>query len=95
MANDHKNDQLLAYAVHPGEVVTPQTEGHSTEQGDAWESLLQTDIGLVGGFCTWLTRTARPWASGRYLSVHWDVEELEAKKDEIVEKDSLKFRMVV
>lgn len=37
MANDHREDGLVAYAVHPGEVVTPQTQGHSTEKDDAWE----------------------------------------------------------
>ncbi|KAK5075046.1 hypothetical protein LTS08_001871 [Lithohypha guttulata] len=95
MANDHAADSLLAFSVHPGEVITPQTEGHSNESGDDWEKLLQTDVGLVGGFCTWLTHTRKEWLSGRYLSVHWDVNELEAKKEEIVEKDALKFRMVV
>ena len=38
MATDHKDDELLAFAVHPGEVVTPQTQGHSTESGDTWDS---------------------------------------------------------
>ena len=38
MAADHASDGLLAFAVHPGEVVTPQTQGHSTENGDAWDS---------------------------------------------------------
>lgn len=95
LVNDHGEQGLQAFALHPGEVVTPQTEGHILEKGDMWESLLQTDIGLVGGFCTWLTREPRKWLSGRYLSVHWDVDELEAKKDEIVEGDKLKFRLHV
>lgn len=86
---------LQAFAVHPGEVVTPQTQGHSNESGDTWESLLQTDIGLVGGFLTWLTSERREYLSGRYMSVHWDVVELEKKKDEIVKEDKLKFRMIV
>ena len=57
--------------------------------------MLQTDIGLAGGFCTWLTKERREYLSGRFLSVHWDVDELESKKDEILEGDKLKFRMVV
>lgn len=95
MNNDHGDEGLLAFAVHPGEVVTPQTEGHSTATGDEWEKLLQTDISLVGGFCTWLTREPRKYLSGRYLSVHWDVDELESKKDEILQGDKLKFRLAV
>lgn len=37
MANDHGEEGLLAYAVHPGEVVTPQTLRHSRKKGDMWE----------------------------------------------------------
>jgi hypothetical protein len=33
--------------------------------------------------------------SGRYLAVTWDVDELEQMKDDIVNKDLLKFRMTV
>jgi hypothetical protein len=95
MATDHKDDGLLAFAVHPGAVLTPQTELHSTQKGDAWDSLLDDDIGLCGGWLTWLTRERREWLSGRYLSVTWDAEELEAMKDEIVKGEKLKFHMEV
>jgi hypothetical protein len=33
--------------------------------------------------------------NGRYLSAKWDVDELEAMKDEIVKGGKLKMRMVV
>jgi hypothetical protein len=33
--------------------------------------------------------------NGRYIDATWDVDELEKKKDEIVEKDMLKMRLVV
>ncbi|KIW04153.1 uncharacterized protein PV09_04960 [Verruconis gallopava] len=94
--NDHyEKDGILAYAVHPGAVLTPQTQGHSNEKGDIWEQILSDDVGLCGGFLTWLTSERRPWLSGRYISVNWDTEELEAMKDEIVKTDKLKMRMVV
>ena len=57
--------------------------------------VLSDDIGLCGGFLAWLTAEPRPWLSGRYVRVSWDVEDLEAKKDEIVKGDKLKMRMVV
>jgi len=57
--------------------------------------VLTDDAGLCGGWLTWLTKEKRPWLSGRYLSVNWDVDELGKKKDEIVEGDKLKFRMVI
>ena len=115
--NDHGKEGVLAFAVHPGAVLTPRTENHSNKKGDVWDQgesgahpqrvcfprklinhlvlVLHDDIGLCGGFLTWLTREKREWLGGRYLSVAWDVEELEKMKDEIVKEDKLKFRMVV
>ena len=95
MANDHGGDGLLAYAVHPGAVITPQTQHHSLEKGDAWDSGLTDDVGLCGGFLTWLTKERRDWLNGRYISVNWDVDELERMKDDIVAKDLLKFSMAI
>jgi NAD(P)-dependent dehydrogenase (short-subunit alcohol dehydrogenase family) len=95
MANDHKAEGLLAFAVHPGAVLTPQTKNHSTQKGDAWDTLMTEDIGLCGGWLTWLTKERREWLNGRYLAVTWDVDELEAKKDEIIKEDKLKFKMTI
>lgn len=97
MENDHgrEKDGLISYAVHPGAVLTPQTEHHSLEKGDIWAKALVDDIGLCGGFLTWLTKERRDWLSGRYLAVTWDVDELKKKKDDIVAKDLLKFKMAV
>lgn len=71
MANDHGKEGLLAYAVHPGAVLTPQTEKHSLEKDDFWDANLTDDIGLCGGFLTWLTKERRDWLSGRYMSANW------------------------
>lgn len=57
--------------------------------------MLKTDIGLAGGFCTWLTKERREYRSGLISSVHWDVNELESKREENVQVDKLKFKMVV
>ena len=54
--NDHyEKDGVLAYAVHPGAVVTPQTQGHSNDKGDVWEQskllqppLLPCDFRIAG-----------------------------------------------
>lgn len=43
----------------------------------------------------WLVRERRDWLAGRYFSCQWDVDELLAKKQEIVDGDKLKMRMVV
>lgn len=57
--------------------------------------MLNDDVALCGGFLTWLTKEKRSWLSGRYVSVNWDVEELEKRKNEIVEKDLLVMRMTM
>jgi len=38
MHHDYHKDGLLSYAVHPGAVLTPQTQAHSLSKGDAWDS---------------------------------------------------------
>lgn len=48
MHNDHAQSGLQAYAVHPGAVLTPQTELHSTEKGDAWDSCKWKTISNLG-----------------------------------------------
>lgn len=49
---------------------------------------------LAAGLILWLSHTPRPWLGGRYVSANWDVDELEAKREEIEEKDLLKARFV-
>ncbi|KJX92149.1 nad-p-binding protein [Zymoseptoria brevis] len=95
-ADHFERDGVTAFAVHPGTVLTPQTERHaSTQKGSMWTDMLTDDVGLCGGFLTWLTKEKRVWLSGRYLSVNWDTEELKGRREEIVEGDKLTFKMVV
>jgi NAD(P)-dependent dehydrogenase (short-subunit alcohol dehydrogenase family) len=48
---------------------------------------------LVGGAAVWLSSGDKSFLSGRYVSSNWDVEEIELRKDEIVEEDQLKFKI--
>lgn len=50
---------------------------------------------LVADTLVWLVRERRKWLNGRFLVVNWDVNELEAKKEEVVKGDKLKVRLVV
>ena len=58
---------------------------------------LVDDVGLCGAFCVWLTKDRRErsmqWLSGRFVSANWDVDELLAKKTEIMEKDLLRWQV--
>jgi hypothetical protein len=65
-------------------------------RADSYNNLVLVDTPeLCGGFCVWFTAGNRPWLAGRYLSATWDVEKLDAMKQEIVDGDKLKVRMVV
>ncbi|KAL8854001.1 MAG: hypothetical protein Q9221_001124 [Calogaya cf. arnoldii] len=84
---------ILAYSVHPGAV---PTELATDVMPKAMASAFLIDtLALSGNTIVYLTQKRQEWLAGRYISVNWDMEELFEKKDEIVEKDLLKVRMVV
>ena len=55
------------------------------------------DPALCGAFCVWLAHDIqnKMWLSGRWLNAKWDVDELCAMKEKIVNGGMLKARMVV
>ena len=48
-----------------------------------------TDGKLAGEFFAWLSTDEAEFLSGRFVWAEWDIEELKAKKAEILEKDLL------
>ena len=52
-------------------------------------------VELAGSWAVWLTQEKKEWLSGRYTDARWDTAELERRKQEIVEKDLLKFRLTM
>jgi hypothetical protein len=46
---------------------------------------------LAGGLAVWLATEEAKFLNGRYVNASWDVDDLVAKKDEIIEKNELKF----
>lgn len=72
----------------------PSAQQHSNNNNNKTTELTDDET-LCGGFLTWLTSEKRPWLSGRYLSATWDVNELELKKEEIVNENKLVMRMVI
>ncbi|KAF4160319.1 hypothetical protein CNMCM6069_008669 [Aspergillus lentulus] len=82
---------LLTFCVNPGAIRTKISEGILPEMvRDAFPD--HSDI--AGDTIAWLAAERRKWLGGRYVSCPWDMEELMKKKDEIMEKDKLKMRMV-
>ncbi|KAM0206142.1 hypothetical protein ACHAPA_011764 [Fusarium lateritium] len=82
---------LLAFCVNPGAIKTKNTEGAP----EAVRNALPHCPDIAGDTVAWLASERREWLGGRYVSCPWDMEELIAKKDEIIEQDKLKLRMVI
>ncbi|EUC33547.1 hypothetical protein COCCADRAFT_26172 [Bipolaris zeicola 26-R-13] len=88
LAGQYRGEGVLTVAVHPGAV---NTEMASEATPESLRAYLSDDVGLCGAFCVWLSCEKRMWLNGRLLSASWDVDELVEKKDEIEDRDMLKF----
>ncbi|KAI5209809.1 NAD(P)-binding protein [Aureobasidium subglaciale] len=82
---------LLTFCVNPGAIKTKISEGTAPE---SVRDKFPDKPDLPGDTIAWLSAARKDWLGGRYVSCPWDMEELLAKKDEIVEQDKLKLRMV-
>ena len=82
---------INAVSVHPGGVETEMAK----QEIEILGPYLNETAELPAGFTVWLTAEPRKWLGGRYLAAPWDVDVLEKKKDEIVEGDKLKVKLVV
>ncbi|KAK7985309.1 hypothetical protein PG996_005449 [Apiospora saccharicola] len=89
MATEYADQGLVCFSLHPGAVPTELAKG----MPDSMHHVLVDKPTLPAHSLVWLTKERRTWLSGRWASVNWDMEELEGRKDEIVEKDLLKFRL--
>ncbi|KAK3991523.1 hypothetical protein QBC44DRAFT_50727 [Cladorrhinum sp. PSN332] len=86
---EYHTQGLVAIAIHPGAVKTEL----ALKLPDWLHPHLVDAPELPADNILWLTSERREWLSGRYICSNWDVTELEARKDEIVEKNLLKFKM--
>lgn len=87
---EYGSQGLLTFCVNPGAIKTNITEHLPWLVRNA----LPGRPDVAGDTVAWLAAERRDWLGGRYVSCPWDIEELLAKKDEIVEEDMLKIRMV-
>lgn len=87
---EYADQGLLALCVNPGAIKTKLSEGNLP---DSLRDMLPHRADMPGDTIAWLAAERREWLGGRYLSCHWDMEELMAKRDEIVAGDKLKLKM--
>jgi len=82
---------LVAISVRPGGVRTDL----SLKMPSKYHSILVDTPELSGDAVAWLCGERREWLSGRFVNGNWDMEEFLAKKQEVVDGDLLRFRMVI
>jgi hypothetical protein len=83
----------LSPEVKAGKFPQILLDGFESSRAEIYKDMIDTPD-LCAGFVV-CAKGQRDWLNGCYVSATWAVEELEAKRDEIVEADKLKFRMVV
>ena len=90
----YADEGLCSYSIHPGAVASEMADETTP---DSFRPYLVDSPELCGAFAVWLSqeKTRPNWLCGRLLSANWDVGELEAKRDSIIEQDLLKFRLTV
>lgn len=86
---DHVQDGIKCFAIHPGGVATELARNMPEDR----HTYLTDSPELAAGFIVWLASGRADWATGRYLSVNWDVEELTSLKDKILQDDLLVNRL--
>jgi NAD(P)-dependent dehydrogenase (short-subunit alcohol dehydrogenase family) len=86
---DHGEDGIKCFAVHPGGVPTTLAR----KMPEDMHQYLVDEPELAAGFIVWLCSGKADWATGRYLSCNWDVNELLQMKDRILKDDLLVNRL--
>jgi hypothetical protein len=69
-----------------------------TNAGEIWLTIIKVFIDtaeLSADTIVFLVREKRDWLAGRYVNCTWDMPELMAQKEEIVNGDKLKVRLVI
>ena len=91
LAKEYEAQGIVTFAVHPGGV---QTE-LALNMPEAVHGFLTDTPELAGDTLSYLTQKPQSWLIGRFVSVNWDMPEFFARKEEVVQGDKLKMRLVL
>lgn len=84
---EYSDKRIRVFAFHPGGIMTDM--GYQVPE--SIRKTLQDEVTLPGAFVVYLASAKSNYLAGRYVSANWDIEELEARQKEIIDKDLLKF----
>lgn len=92
LSAEYKDGGLIAYAIHPGNVVTDimGPDGPPEELNFVFTETAE----LAGDSVVFLSSQRREWLSGRYVNCTWDLGELMGMEESIVKGDKLRVRLV-
>ncbi|KAI3401096.1 hypothetical protein diail_241 [Diaporthe ilicicola] len=88
---DLEQPKLRVFSIHPGMVEAEKGRGMVVEPLLPFS---KDKAGLTGALAVYLTTDRADFLKGGYIHANWDVEELEAHKDEIAEKKLLKLAFI-
>ncbi|KUJ22346.1 NAD(P)-binding protein [Mollisia scopiformis] len=74
-------------SIHPGAIDTDMYVKSEMGPFD------MTEVDLAANFMLWLASPEADFLKGRFAWVHWDIDELKAKKEEILSGDLLKYTL--
>lgn len=84
---DAEYPRLRAFTLSPGIVLTGMTH-------ESFKPFARDHPELPGMMTVYLAQERADFLRGSWVGVNWDVKELEANKDEIVEKKLLKMQWI-
>jgi NAD(P)-dependent dehydrogenase (short-subunit alcohol dehydrogenase family) len=82
-----ENPNVTAISIHPGTVKTDIVRDWLVRHA-------KDNPKLSGGLGVWLTTEEAKFLNGRYVSANWDVDELVARREEIVNGGKLLIDIV-
>ncbi|KAI1386833.1 NAD(P)-binding protein [Hypoxylon trugodes] len=95
IVEEYGDKGVLAYCIHPGNIVTELLAGGLDSLDPIYRPVFTETAELSADSLVYLTSQKRDWLGGRYINVTWDLPELMDKKDEIVQGDKLKIKLVI
>lgn len=86
---EYRDKGITAFAVHPGGVPTSMGLQLPLDK----QGMLTDTAELCADSVVWMTARTRSYLSGTYISVQWDMPQLDARADEIEKKQLLRVKL--